>query len=105
MRSTPERNNRGIYACGNCGTRGHTRDTCEVPEQRRVVPGFVPSNAGYWTNRAIGACDSCGRPSRRYVYCAKCRARRKARPSRTPEANRAEKQRRALRALRKENQK
>lgn len=83
MKPASERNNRGIYSCGNCGERGHTRDSCEKPERRRIVAGFKSSNASYQANRAAGLCDDCGVRSKQ-SRCPRCTARRKRFPSRQP---------------------
>lgn len=87
MKSAAERNNRGIYRCGNCDEIGHTRDTCEKRDRRRVSPLFKGTNAGYQANRAAKICDDCGVPSKR-SRCSRCAKRRKRWPSRSPEAMR-----------------
>lgn len=79
-----KRNNRGIYRCGCCGRKGHTRDTCPRHQPIRRPAGFVGSNGSYADNRKAGLCDDCGRRSRNASRCRACTARRKRWPSRQP---------------------
>lgn len=91
--TTHARVNRGIYSCGNCGTRGHTRDTCDKPDTRRPSKLFIANNDGYRENRKNGLCDGCGVKSKRHAYCKRCRERKRARPSRQRVYRRREKRR------------
>lgn len=75
--------NRGIYRCGVCGVKGHTRDTCALARPHKRVAGWGGKNEDYARNRALGACDACGRPSKK-PFCRRCAKRRSQQPSRQP---------------------
>lgn len=83
----------GVYRCGVCLELGHTRDTCPEAKPFKRVPGYRSGNEWYQHNKAIGACNDCGRRTRK-SRCPICTARRNRSPSRTARAIRAEKDRR-----------
>lgn len=78
---------RPIYRCGVCHVKGHTRDTCPLARPYKRVPGWGGKNEDYAKNRALGACDACGRPSKK-PFCRKCQRVRDSQPSRRPEYRR-----------------
>lgn len=90
---TKKRGGPGVYRCGVCTVKGHTRDTCPDAKPYKRVEGWRPGNGNYQHNRSIGACPDCGRPSKK-SRCRVCTRKRKEWPSRTPQAIRAEKDRR-----------
>lgn len=81
LASQRKRGNRGIYRCGCCGKRGHTRKTCPRWKPWGKSRKWGSTNADYRDNRKERLCDDCGTPSAK-ARCGACCKRRKRWPSR-----------------------